>query len=198
MTQYQSASGDVENVEDVPLSRLESSRVMPGLSDFSLVHLFYFLWVCFAFFSKGWVSWVWLSWVSTELVKLVKLNVFSSRYFGVPCKLVYESLVAQIQKWRTRASCSMGGQKCLYKVSLCLFIKLMLPTKRKGYHGDLPKTFRCTSPPGWTHLNMFLCLVTWQLAWISLCCWKSPQKESQTSLNTVDWGLGCPALSRTL
>ncbi|XP_056869178.1 uncharacterized protein LOC130513917 [Takifugu flavidus] len=37
-------------------------------------------------------------------------------YFGVPCKAVYELLVAQIRKWTTRASCSTGGQKCLYKL----------------------------------------------------------------------------------
>ncbi|XP_056220619.1 uncharacterized protein LOC130161380 isoform X2 [Seriola aureovittata] len=37
-------------------------------------------------------------------------------YFGIPCQSVYETLVSQIKKWRTMAGCSMGGQRCLYKL----------------------------------------------------------------------------------
>ncbi|XP_069369030.1 uncharacterized protein [Paralichthys olivaceus] len=37
-------------------------------------------------------------------------------YFGIPCQVVSESLVSQIKKWRTMASCTMGGQRCLYKL----------------------------------------------------------------------------------
>ncbi|XP_068160630.1 uncharacterized protein [Antennarius striatus] len=37
-------------------------------------------------------------------------------YFGITCKVVYESLVSQIKKWRTMAGCTMGGQRCLYKL----------------------------------------------------------------------------------
>lgn len=40
------------------------------------------------------------------------------RYFGLPCSHVYEDLVTQIKAWRTMAGCTMGGQKCLYKVSV--------------------------------------------------------------------------------
>uniref|UniRef100_A0A3Q3VWM6 Uncharacterized protein n=1 Tax=Mola mola TaxID=94237 RepID=A0A3Q3VWM6_MOLML len=36
-------------------------------------------------------------------------------YLGIPCKVVYESLVSQIKKWATMAGCTMGGQRCLYK-----------------------------------------------------------------------------------
>uniref|UniRef100_A0A671NSL1 Uncharacterized protein n=1 Tax=Sinocyclocheilus anshuiensis TaxID=1608454 RepID=A0A671NSL1_9TELE len=38
------------------------------------------------------------------------------RYFGLPCRSVYEALVTQIKKWRTVSTCAMGGEKCLYKV----------------------------------------------------------------------------------
>lgn len=41
------------------------------------------------------------------------------RYFGIPCQVVYESIVEQIKRWRTMAGCTMGGQKCLYKVCMC-------------------------------------------------------------------------------
>ncbi|XP_046704040.1 uncharacterized protein LOC124385027 [Silurus meridionalis] len=37
-------------------------------------------------------------------------------YFGLPCSYVYKALVTQIQKWRTMAGCTMGGEKCLYKL----------------------------------------------------------------------------------
>ncbi|XP_034001099.1 uncharacterized protein LOC117494343 [Trematomus bernacchii] len=37
-------------------------------------------------------------------------------YFGIPCLKVYEALVSQIQTWRTMAGCTLGGQKCLYKL----------------------------------------------------------------------------------
>uniref|UniRef100_A0A3B4F4E7 Uncharacterized protein n=1 Tax=Pundamilia nyererei TaxID=303518 RepID=A0A3B4F4E7_9CICH len=37
-------------------------------------------------------------------------------YFGIPCQVVYESLVSQIKKWETMATCTMGGEKCLYKL----------------------------------------------------------------------------------
>ncbi|XP_070709513.1 uncharacterized protein [Pempheris klunzingeri] len=37
-------------------------------------------------------------------------------YFGIPCQVVYESLVSQIKKWTTMAGCTMGGQRCLYKL----------------------------------------------------------------------------------
>ncbi|XP_016301456.1 uncharacterized protein LOC107657745 [Sinocyclocheilus anshuiensis] len=37
-------------------------------------------------------------------------------YFSLPCRSVYEALVAQIQKRRTVSTCATGGEKCLYKV----------------------------------------------------------------------------------
>ncbi|TNN50105.1 hypothetical protein EYF80_039711 [Liparis tanakae] len=37
-------------------------------------------------------------------------------YFRVPCREVHGSLVSQINKWRTRAGCTTGGQRCLYKL----------------------------------------------------------------------------------
>ncbi|CAG5895627.1 unnamed protein product [Menidia menidia] len=40
----------------------------------------------------------------------------ATRYFGIPCQVVYESLVSQIEKWRTMSGCTMGGQRCLYKL----------------------------------------------------------------------------------
>lgn len=40
------------------------------------------------------------------------------RYFATSCRVVSDSLVSQIRKWTSMAGCSMGGQKCLYKVRL--------------------------------------------------------------------------------
>lgn len=40
------------------------------------------------------------------------------RYFATTCRVVSDSLVSQIRKWTSMADCSMGGQKCLYKVRL--------------------------------------------------------------------------------
>uniref|UniRef100_A0A8C6MBC8 Uncharacterized protein n=1 Tax=Nothobranchius furzeri TaxID=105023 RepID=A0A8C6MBC8_NOTFU len=40
----------------------------------------------------------------------------SWRYFGIPCQLVSEALVSQINQWRTLSSCTTGGQRCLYKL----------------------------------------------------------------------------------
>ncbi|XP_054593644.2 uncharacterized protein [Nothobranchius furzeri] len=37
-------------------------------------------------------------------------------YFGIPCQLVSEALVSQINQWRTLSSCTTGGQRCLYKL----------------------------------------------------------------------------------
>lgn len=44
---------------------------------------------------------------------------FPCRYFEIPCQVVYESLVSQIKMWGTMAGCTMGGQRCLYKVCMC-------------------------------------------------------------------------------
>lgn len=40
------------------------------------------------------------------------------RYFATSCRAVSQSLVSQIRKWSSMAGCSLGGQKCLYKVRL--------------------------------------------------------------------------------
>uniref|UniRef100_A0A3B5KYY7 Uncharacterized protein n=1 Tax=Xiphophorus couchianus TaxID=32473 RepID=A0A3B5KYY7_9TELE len=64
-------------------------------------------------------------------------------YFGIPCRVVYESLVSQIKKWTT-SSCMAGGQRCLYKVCVFLshFVTLHL-TQSRGYK-EVTSEFLCT------------------------------------------------------
>ncbi|XP_053716070.1 uncharacterized protein LOC128755977 [Synchiropus splendidus] len=55
-------------------------------------------------------------------------------YLGIPCQLVYEALVTQIKRWGPTASCSTGGQRCLYKLqsasSHFISAKHLTPIKR--------------------------------------------------------------------
>uniref|UniRef100_A0A3P8WSV5 Uncharacterized protein n=1 Tax=Cynoglossus semilaevis TaxID=244447 RepID=A0A3P8WSV5_CYNSE len=37
-------------------------------------------------------------------------------YFGITCQLVSELLISQIKEWESMSGCSMGGQRCLYKL----------------------------------------------------------------------------------
>ncbi|CAF93683.1 unnamed protein product [Tetraodon nigroviridis] len=66
-------------------------------------------------------------------------------YFAIPCEVVYESLVEQIQRWRTLASCSQGGQKCLYKLQSASthFITAKHVTPVQGHVDNI--TFRLVS-----------------------------------------------------
>ncbi|XP_061661969.1 uncharacterized protein LOC133493047 isoform X2 [Syngnathoides biaculeatus] len=41
---------------------------------------------------------------------------WANGYFGIPCQVVYESLVLQIKQWETMAGCRQGGQRCFYKL----------------------------------------------------------------------------------
>ncbi|XP_041823417.1 uncharacterized protein LOC121628459 isoform X2 [Melanotaenia boesemani] len=60
-------------------------------------------------------------------------------YFGIPCRAVYESLVSQIKKWRTMSGCTMGGQRCLYKLQSASvhFIAAKHRTPFKRYVDDI-------------------------------------------------------------
>ncbi|XP_060928022.1 uncharacterized protein LOC133002262 isoform X3 [Limanda limanda] len=49
-------------------------------------------------------------------VAAAKVDAEDIRYFGIPCQVVSKSLVSQIKKWRTMEGCTMGGQRCLYKL----------------------------------------------------------------------------------
>ncbi|KAJ8376964.1 hypothetical protein SKAU_G00075440 [Synaphobranchus kaupii] len=64
------------------------------------------------------------------------------RYFGVPCKQVYVALVEQIKRWRTIASCAMGGEKCLYKTPQTGVAQ----EERALAAGDCPVMTGCCSP----------------------------------------------------
>uniref|UniRef100_A0A3B5KYY3 Uncharacterized protein n=1 Tax=Xiphophorus couchianus TaxID=32473 RepID=A0A3B5KYY3_9TELE len=65
-------------------------------------------------------------------------------YFGIPCRVVYESLVSQIKKWTT-SSCMAGGQRCLYKLqsSSVHFITAKHTSPDKRYVEDI--NFRLVS-----------------------------------------------------
>uniref|UniRef100_A0AAQ4P1U4 Uncharacterized protein n=1 Tax=Gasterosteus aculeatus aculeatus TaxID=481459 RepID=A0AAQ4P1U4_GASAC len=60
-------------------------------------------------------------------------------YFGIPCRVVYESLLSQINMWRTMAGCTMGGQRCLYKLQSASvhFIAAKHTTPFTGYVDDI-------------------------------------------------------------
>uniref|UniRef100_A0A3Q1IYQ3 Uncharacterized protein n=1 Tax=Anabas testudineus TaxID=64144 RepID=A0A3Q1IYQ3_ANATE len=94
--------------------------------------------------------------ISHGLKQIQCLCLFlSCRYFDIPCQVVYESLVSQIKKWRTMAGCTMGGQRCLYKVCVCV---------------SVCPTFRITS--GLSGLDAAELLSRWQ--WVNSAleeCW---------------------------
>ncbi|XP_036378461.1 uncharacterized protein LOC118773572 [Megalops cyprinoides] len=75
-------------------------------------------------------------------------------YFGIPCRQVYVSLVNQIKKWRTLASCAMGGMKCLYKLQSANihFISAKHTTPVKRHVDDL--SFRLVPFRLFTHCHV--------------------------------------------
>ncbi|XP_044194857.1 uncharacterized protein LOC122972145 [Thunnus albacares] len=84
-------------------------------------------------------------------------------YFGIPCQVVYESLVSQIKKWGTMAGCTMGGQKCLYKLQSASvhFIAAKHTTPFKSYVDDI--NFRLVSHHFFTccHVSAMSISETW-------------------------------------
>ncbi|XP_037829000.1 uncharacterized protein LOC119616621 isoform X2 [Kryptolebias marmoratus] len=72
-------------------------------------------------------------------------------YFGIPCESVYDSLVSQINKWRTMSSCTTRGQRCLYKLHSASvhFIAAQHTSPEKGSVDDI--TFHLVS------YNFFAC-----------------------------------------
>ncbi|XP_075903525.1 uncharacterized protein LOC142902395 [Nelusetta ayraudi] len=72
-------------------------------------------------------------------------------YFATSCRAVSDSLVSQIRKWTSMAGCSMGGQKCLYKLRSASthFVAATHTTPFKGYRDEL--NFQLTS------YNFFTC-----------------------------------------
>ncbi|XP_034167843.2 uncharacterized protein LOC117599068 [Pangasianodon hypophthalmus] len=75
-------------------------------------------------------------------------------YFGLPCNHVYQALVTQIKKWRTMAGCSMGGEKCLYKLQSASvhFIAAKHMAPRKKYVEDI--NFRLVPYKFFTHCHV--------------------------------------------
>ncbi|KAA8579297.1 hypothetical protein FQN60_007087 [Etheostoma spectabile] len=87
----------------------------------------------------------------------------SAKYFGIPCQVVYGSLVSQIKKWSTMAGCTMGGQRCLYKLQSASvhFIAAKHTTPFKGYVDDI--NFRLVSYRFFTccHVSAMSISETW-------------------------------------
>ncbi|XP_052452733.1 uncharacterized protein LOC128013649 [Carassius gibelio] len=75
-------------------------------------------------------------------------------YFSLPCRSVYEALVAQIKKWRTVSNCATGGEKCLYKLQSASvhFISAKHTTPVKKYVDDI--NFRLVSYGFFTHCQV--------------------------------------------
>uniref|UniRef100_A0A3Q4ASB0 Uncharacterized protein n=1 Tax=Mola mola TaxID=94237 RepID=A0A3Q4ASB0_MOLML len=75
-------------------------------------------------------------------------------YLGIPCKVVYESLVSQIKKWATMAGCTMGGQRCLYKLQSASihFISAKHTSPFKKYVDNI--NFRLTSYHFFTYCHI--------------------------------------------